>query len=381
MVGGGSIPDYEEDAPEPEIPKHSVLVVDDEEAITALLARALTYAGFDVSTAATGPIALQLLGNKHFDVMLTDLNMPRMNGLELQRSALEMDSQLVVFIITAAQDVRLAVECLQDGAYDYVTKPFDMGDIASRIEAAIQKRVRKQEKDLYDQDLQRRVDEHARNMRHVFLSSFKALAIALDAKSSHTQDHSARVASIATNLAIRIKPLDTDFRDIVLLAAQFHDIGKIAVPESILNKPGPLTAEEFDIVKQHSVIGENILRPIAEENEEILAVVRHHHERWDGTGYPDGLRGEDIPLGARILGVVDAYDAMTSNRPYRPSLSRERSLQLLLDGAGSQWDPNVVAGFVSLLDEGLFDSPNYYKTYRGTNLDMVYRMWDDRASA
>jgi HD-GYP domain-containing protein (c-di-GMP phosphodiesterase class II) len=174
--------------------------------------------------------------------------------------------------------------------------------------------------------------------------ALEALISALEAKDPHTRDHSHRVCATATELAARMLPGDTVFLERIRIASLFHDIGKIGVPEAVLNKSGQLEPDEWAAVQRHVLLGVGILRPIVDTA--TLAMVRHHHERWDGWGYPDGVSGADIPLGARIIAVADSWDAMTSVRPYRPALPREKVWKILREGAGSQWDPTIVDVFL-----------------------------------
>lgn len=174
--------------------------------------------------------------------------------------------------------------------------------------------------------------------------SLEALISALEAKDPYTRDHSHRVCATALNLASQIAPGDPLFQERIRVASLFHDIGKIGVPEAVLNKPGALDPDEWAAVQRHVLCGVSILRPIVDDA--TLAMVRHHHERWDGKGYPDGVARKDIPLGARIIAVADSWDAMTSARPYRPSMQRQKVWEILRDGAGKQWDPEIVPIFL-----------------------------------
>jgi putative nucleotidyltransferase with HDIG domain len=182
--------------------------------------------------------------------------------------------------------------------------------------------------------------------------SLAAFISALESKDEFTRDHSARVSELAARIARQVKPTDIGFHTEVRFGGLLHDIGKIGIRESVINKPGALTPREFAEVQKHPVIGETILRPVV-ANPNVLAIVRNHHERFDGGGYPDALSGQAIPLGARIVAVADSYDAMTSARPYRVGMSPERAIEILREGAGSQWDRTVIHGFLSLVNNGL----------------------------
>ncbi len=329
----------------------SVLVVDDEIEVANVLARGLAHAGYKVKVAHGGREALALLESQHFDLLLTDIHMPELPGNELQRIARRQDPDLAVILITAAQDAKDAVECMREGVFDYIVKPSPLGDVTARVEKALERRRLVLENRDYKLNLEQRVAEQGERLRHHLFKSLEALSHALEAKDENTRNHSVRVVNLVTALAERLCPQDTEFCSNLRLAALFHDIGKIGVPEMILNKPDKLTPEEFARVQKHPTTGEAILRPLL-EGEEILSVVRHHHERWDGQGYPDGLPGKQIPLGARIVGVADSYDAMISSRPYRQGMSPAQALQILKAGAGNQWDPEIVAVMMNLAEEG-----------------------------
>jgi putative two-component system response regulator len=329
-----------------------LLVVDDEEAVAYVLKRSLTRAGYEIEYAASGEEALQKLALSRFDGMLTDVSMPRMRGDELQRLARAVDPDMAVLMITAVSDVSLAVACLQGGVCDYITKPFDLEDINVRVAKALERRHITLNSRQYRYDLERQVARQSARIRRLHLVSLQSLNHALEAKDEGTLDHSNRVCALSHCLAVR---LDMDNRvpdgcRKVALAALLHDIGKIGVPEHILNKPGKLTDEEMNDVKRHPELGEMILKPLL--SLELLAIVRHHHERWDGAGYPDGISGEAIPFGARIVAVADSYDAMTCVRPYRAGMPAEKALSILADGAGTQWDPGIVAVFLEIAKSG-----------------------------
>jgi putative nucleotidyltransferase with HDIG domain len=328
------------DAEAAPVPSSSILVVDDEEAVATVLARGLTYAGYDVDVAHSSQEALERLADRTFDVLLTDIHMPRMKGDEMQRIARERDPDLAVLLITAAEDVKTAVECMKDGVYDYLTKPFNLANVVMRVNRAVERRRLQQENIDYRLHLEQRVTEKSERLRRTMQGSLEALIHALDARDPNTHNHSARVADLASEIAARLRPGDHAFANRVRIAALFHDIGKIGIPDGILIKNGPLQEDEMVLVRRHPVIGAEILTPLLDA--ETVAMVRGHHERIDGGGYPDGLAGEAIPLGARIIAVADAYDAMTSMRPYRSEIARREVLTLLLQGAGRQWDSDVL---------------------------------------
>jgi putative two-component system response regulator len=330
--------------------KPSVLVVDDEAAVAMVLSRGLTYAGYDSVVAGSGQEALDRLAEKSFDVLLTDIHMPRLRGDELQRIARERDPDLTVLLITAANETASAIECLKDGVYDYLLKPFDLADVVVRVGNALERRRLVRENRDYQMNLERRITEQTERLRRTMQGSLETLIVALEAKDPTTRNHSVRVSALATQIAQHLQPENTELVARVRIAALFHDIGKIGIPESIIQKASGLTEEERETVRQHTIIGETILSPLLEK--ETVAMVRSHHERIDGKGYPDALSGEAIPFGGRIIAVADAYDAMTSPRPYRSQIARAEVLDVFRQGAGKQWDADATAILLRLADEG-----------------------------
>lgn len=336
-------------------PRIPILVVDDEEAIVKVLVRGLTAAGFDVSSAPNGAAAMTLLneaGEDRFHALLTDIQMPLMRGDRLQQLAREQDPDLVVMMITAVEDIDRAVWCMREGVSDYVTKPFQLADIVVRLRSALEKRRLAIQVRDYQATLERRVAERSEQLQSQFLEALQSLSCALEAKDAYTHQHSERVCTLALRLADQCCAGDQDLRRQIETAARLHDIGKIGVPESVINKPGRLNPDERQLIQTHPTIGNDILEPLVHDPG-VLDIVRHHHECWNGSGYPDGLAGEEIPLGARILAVADAFDAMTTDRAYRNALPLTRVLDIFRQGAGSQWDPQIVCAFLDLMQERL----------------------------
>jgi putative two-component system response regulator len=323
-----------------------ILVVDDEEQIAQLLAGILRSDGHDAEWVTDGEAALERLRKGGFDLLMTDIRMPKMDGMRLIREAKGVDPEVDALVMTAYASTDTAVSALRTGVSDYLSKPFGLEQVRESIGKALrareERRRRKEEvATTREENLRLRADQ-----RRAYIGIVATLIEAVEAKDRFNRGHSRRVAELAARFA---KLLQLPRREAELLetGAKLHDIGKIGVPEEILNKPGKLTVEEFDVIKAHPVIGEQILRPL-----EFLAdarpIVRHHHERWDGSGYPDGLKGAEIPRAAAILSICDAYDALTSDRPYRPGLPALEALAILEQGAGSQWHPDLVQRFEAL---------------------------------
>jgi HD-GYP domain-containing protein (c-di-GMP phosphodiesterase class II) len=245
-------------------------------------------------------------------------------------------------MITAVADVEVAVSCLAQGAMDYLTKPFHLEEVRARVRQALEKRRLILENRGYQESLEQRVAAQARRIEELFLAGVQALAEALEVKDPYTRGHSVRVSHYATTIA-RALELDEAIIRQVTLGGHVHDIGKIGVREAVLNKPGKLTSEEYQHIMTHPVVGWRILAPLLGDAPIALNIVRSHHERMDGSGLPDGLRGEQIPLESRIAAVADALDAMTSGRPYRGrELTFDEALRELETNSATQFDARVV---------------------------------------
>ena len=311
-----------------------VLVVDDHPLNLELIEGCLADIDCRVITATDGIEALELVKKDHPDLVLLDVMMPRMDGYEVcQRLKASPEGKLLpVVMVTALGQIADRVRGLEVGADDFIVKPIERVELVARVRSLL--RV----KQLYD-----RLDDAQRT---IF-----SLARAVEAKDSSLEAHTERVGMNARRVGQALGLAD-DALDDLLWGGVIHDIGKIGIPDSILLKPGPLTVAEFEIMKQHVFTGEEIARPLRSAHD-LLPIIRHHHERIDGSGYPDGLAGENIPLGARIVSICDAFDAMISDRPYRRGLTHENALATLTAGAGTQWDAQLVGIFQTLVSEPL----------------------------
>ena len=339
----------------PERPR--CLIVDDEPRLRQVLVRLMEGDGFACTEAENGVAALEQLQRETVPLVLTDLRMPRMDGVELLREIRARHPDIAVVLITAIADVETAVGCLGIGAMDYLTKPFHLDEVRARVRQALEKRRLILENRAYQGRLEERVAVQARRLEELFLASIQSLADALEVKDPYTRGHSVRVSRYASVIA-RTMGLDSEFVRQVELGGHVHDIGKIGVREAVLNKVGPLTDEEYAHIMTHPLVGWRILAPLLGETPRALAIVRSHHERIDGRGVPDGLAGDAIPLEARIAGVADAFDAMTSGRPYRPGgFSVSDALAELRRYRGSQFDPAVVEAFVTVVEHGGVEVP------------------------
>ncbi len=320
------------------------LVVDDESHLRSILLRLLTGEGFRCREAAGGREALEALEREPADLVISDIRMPGMDGLELLAQIRARWPETAVVMVTAVSDVASATSCLTQGALDYVAKPFQVEDVQARVRQALDKRRLILENRDYQRNLERKVEAQARHIGELFLHGVQSLAHALEAKDRYTRGHSSRVADYTVAVA-RALGLDPAVVEELRVGAELHDVGKIGVRESVLNKPAPLTDEEYRHIMEHTVIGERILTPLVGDRPRILQMVRSHHERFGGGGLPDGLRGGAIPLPARIVTVADAFDAMTTGRAYRPARTPEVALEELRREAGAQFDAAVVGAF------------------------------------
>jgi putative two-component system response regulator len=323
----------------------SVLIVEDEDSVRTLLLRKLTRSGWQAVGAPDGLDALKLLREQSFGIVMSDINMPKLSGLELLQIIRETYPDIVVVMVTAYGDLDHAISAMKLGASDYVVKPFDLDQVIASLQQAVRQRQR---------NLTRRHIEaeskaypHSESNQRLLLSTVMALANTLEARDLYTVGHSQRVSSLAEQLARELGVCDDEVEHI-RLAGLLHDIGKIGIREAVINKPGPLTPDEYAHIQTHPIISERILLPVTELNG-ALRMIRHHHENWDGSGYPDCLRAQEIPTGSRILALADAYDAMTSERPYRPPLAPETALAEIRQGTASHFDPTLSQLFVEMI--------------------------------
>lgn len=339
----------------PEIMKGSlanninILVVDDEETIRNLLSEKLYDMGYNCDTAEDGSECIEKFNNQvRYDVVLLDIQMPNINGIDTLKHLKSIDPDVSVIIISASRDIEDVRSALKLGSYDFIFKPFNIFDVESVVERAVERsNLLKQNRD-YQQNLEKKVLDQTKELVKLYSGTLEAMVMALDLREKETGFHSYRVTEYSIRLARRLNIKESRVSALAK-GALLHDIGKIGVPDNILLKPGKLTDEEWEIMKKHPELGYDMLKNI-DFLEDAAKIVLHHHEYFDGSGYPSGLSGNEIPLGARIFSVVDALDAMTTDRVYRKAFSFEKSLEILTSAAGSQFDPEVVD---SLTDMGI----------------------------
>lgn len=323
-----------------------LLVVDDEEPIRSALARFLRARGFDVTTADSGSAALEALGQESFVGLLLDVRMPEMSGLELVPQALKADPDLAIVMLTGVNDAPTATEALALGAMDYLMKPVELGNLATALERALHKRAMAIEQRKVERLIREEVAAQTEELRaeremlnSMVLYTVTALVRARETKDIFLRGHSDRVADLAASIATTLG-LSDDEVEAIRLAGRVMDVGNIGLKESVMNKPGALTPEEFDHVKTHVEIGLSILSPI-KPLAHVLTAVAHHHEHFDGNGYPGRLSGEGISLGGRILAAADAYDALVSPRAWRAGMAPPEAVTLLAEHSGTRLDPKV----------------------------------------
>jgi len=322
------------------------MVVDDDAQVRHALAKVIEGHGLATVQASSGKEALEVLRLQgEIPLVVSDVNMPEMDGISFLREALRLYPDMAVIMLTGVAEVTTAVECLKLGALDYISKPVLLDEVRARVDKALEKRRLVLENRFHQQHLEVRVRELDRRNRQSLINGVQTLVHALEAKDAYTSGHSSRVSRYAVKTAVQLG-YTGDLLEQIRLGGELHDIGKIGTREDILNNPGPLTAEEFEHIKAHSALGERILAPFLSESPMVLKIVRHHHERMDGTGFPDGLQRTDIPQEARIVAVVDAFDAMTTDRAYRPSRTPADAVFELQRCAGAHFDHEVVGAFL-----------------------------------
>ncbi|HLL72202.1 MAG TPA: HD domain-containing phosphohydrolase [Pyrinomonadaceae bacterium] len=332
--------------------KTRLLIADDEPEIRSILEEFLCER-YDCRTVCSAEEALALLRTEKFDLIISDIQMDGMSGLEMVPHVRALAPETVIIMISGAQTIECAIEALRAGAFDYVTKPFDLRHVEMAVERASEHRELLRSKRRYETFLEesiklrtKELGEALASLEDAYRTTLKALAAALETRDTDTHGHSERVVSFSLRLGRELNLNEDQLRSLEF-GALLHDIGKIGIPDLILRKPAALTDEEWTTMRQHPTLGQQILRGIS-FLEGAARVVGQHHEKWDGTGYPRGLRGEEIDLNARIFAVADAFDAMVSTRVYRAGKPYEAAAAELERHAGRQFDPVVVAAFLRI---------------------------------
>jgi len=329
-----------------------ILVIDDEDELRDFVATGLELNDFQVDQAANGEAALEMITQSDYDCVVSDIEMPILSGVELLKTITLTHEVLPVIMLTGVKNLKTAIEVMRLGAQDYLMKPINIDELVLAVRKAVEyKHLREQnrklikENELYQHQLENMVTKRTEQLEKAIFGSLAILAAAIEAKDQYTRGHSNRVRLISMELAKYIAISEKDLT-ILEYGAMLHDVGKIGVRDKVLLKDGHLSDEEYYHIMSHPSIGANIVKDI-QFYEPMISCIKYHHEKYNGTGYPDKLRGEEIPLLARIISVADTYDAMTSTRPYRNALSKENAITILQEIRNIQLDPVIVDIFVS----------------------------------
>jgi len=329
-----------------------ILVIDDEDELRDFVATGLELNDFLVDQAANGEAALEMITQSDYDCVVSDIEMPILSGVELLKTITLTHEVLPVIMLTGVKNLKTAIEVMRLGAQDYLMKPINIDELVLAVRKAVEyKHLREQnrklikENELYQHQLENMVAKRTEQLEKAIFGSLAILAAAIEAKDQYTRGHSNRVKSISIELAKHIGISEKDMT-ILEYGAMLHDVGKIGVRDTVLLKDGRLSDEEYYHIMSHPSIGANIVKDI-QFYEPMISCIKYHHEKYNGTGYPDKLHGDDIPLLARIISVADTYDAMTSTRPYRHALSKDKAITILKEIRGIQLDPAIVDIFVN----------------------------------
>ena len=328
-----------------------ILVVDDEPAVRRVLRAVLSLKGaYEVDEAGDGAEALRVFAERGADVVITDMMMPGIGGIEVLRGVKLLDDTAGVVVLTGASRMDDAIEALRLQANDYLLKPFSVEQVLISVARALEHRRLVRENRWYQQYLEQRVHEQAAQIDQLFLDGLLTIANAVEARDRYTRGHVERVTIYAVATGAQMGLAEDELRTLAV-SGLLHDVGKIGIPDHLLTKPGALTADEYDVMKQHPLIGAAILDRSASLRGAVPGIL-HHHERWDGSGYPQGLAGDAISVAGRIVAVVDTYDAIVTSRPYRARRPEAAALDELRRCRGGQFDPRAVDAFFRARSEG-----------------------------
>jgi putative two-component system response regulator len=329
----------------------TILVVDDESQVRNLLALWLTNRGYRSVRAESVAAALRCLQSEPIDLITTDINMPGGTGIDLLRQVRQISPDMAVLMLTGNKDTQTAIEALTAGAFGYLLKPVRAEEFLAQVNHGLELHRLRVERRRYTERLEQRVREQTHEIRQAHEETIHRLVCATACRDIETGGHIVRTGLFSEILA-RAAGWSAADCDRIRMAAPMHDIGKIGVPDAILRKPGRLTPEEYEVMKRHTLVGADML---SGSNSPIVTMAREialcHHERWDGCGYPHGISGDSIPESARIVAIVDVYDALTSDRPYRAALKEDDVLRMMAAEQGRHFDPVLVTTFFTVLDE------------------------------
>jgi len=329
-----------------------ILVVDDESLICSIFVKRLKKEGFSCFTANNGREALNLFYKNTFSLIISDIKMPQMDGMELLKKVKAIDPKMMIIIMTSYPEIDLAIEAMRMGAFDFIVKPAELDLVILSVKKALERKRLEEEVEMYHHHLEKLVDERTTKLQDAYhilkrahLDSVKVLVGAIDAKDPYTRGHSDRVRKMSIEMGTKLG-FDEKRLESLEYGALLHDIGKIGIKDEVLQKQSSLSPEQYQTIKEHPLIGVKIVEGIDFFKDKI-SMIRHHHENFDGNGYPDGLAGEAIPVEARIIAVADAFDAMASGRPHRGRMPMEDVFVELTNEKGKKFDPHILEVFLS----------------------------------
>lgn len=336
--------------------KTRLLIVDDDPDIRKILFSHFQDEGFLPDQVHSSREAIGQMRKNEYEVILCDIRMSGMSGVELLRAVRIFDQKVAFLLVSGLNDISVAVEAMKLGADDYIAKPFKVQEIKDRVVAALARRKAIREQVTRERELETVVKDREKQLLRredaihtLFLKGVRSIVLSLEAKDKYTKDHSKKVSDLSDKIAKKMG-FGPSSRRRIRIAGLLHDIGKIGIDRKILHKEGPLTQEEYETIKEHPLISERILSPMMQRFPDIVKACRHEHEKWDGSGYPDGIKGQDIPIASRIIAVADCYDAITSDRPYRNSQGKQIAVNTISVHSGTQFDPEVVKAFLGIAE-------------------------------